>query len=62
MAMTVLFRLLFIAYAKDKDLLPYRFNGLYHKRSLKTKARELVEAYPHGLPANESPFGSGDAR
>lgn len=43
MAMTVLFRLLFIAYAEDKDLLPYRWNGLYRARSLKTKATELLE-------------------
>lgn len=41
MAMTVLFRLLFIAYAEDKDLLPFRWNGLYRARSLKTKALEL---------------------
>ncbi len=43
MATTLLFRLLFIAYAEDKDLLPYNLNGAYQKRSLKTKARELLE-------------------
>jgi len=43
MALTVLFRLLFIAYAEDKDLLPYKWNGLYQRRSLKTKAREMLE-------------------
>jgi len=43
MAMTVLFRLLFIAYAEDKDLLPYKFNGLYRRRSLKTKAQEILQ-------------------
>src|SRR5262249_3723938 len=32
MAMAVLFRLLFIAYAEDKDLLPYSLNGLYRRR------------------------------
>lgn len=42
MALTVLFRLLFIAYAEDKDLLPYRWNGLYQRRSLKTKAQEVA--------------------
>lgn len=41
MAMTVLFRLLFIAYAEDKDLLPYHRNGLYKSRSIKAKAEEL---------------------
>lgn len=43
MALLVLFRLLFIAYAEDKDLLPYRTNELYKTRSLKTKARELAD-------------------
>jgi len=43
MALTILFRLLFIAYAEDKDLLPYKSNGLYQRRSLKTKAQELLE-------------------
>ena len=43
MAMLVLFRLLFIAYAEDKDLLPYKHNSLYRSRSLKQKAHELLE-------------------
>ena len=43
MAMHILYRLLFIAYAEDKDLLPYKWNGLYQKKSLKTKAQELLE-------------------
>ena len=43
MALTVLFRLLFIAYAEDRDLLPYRSNDMYRRRSLKQKAQELVE-------------------
>lgn len=55
MAMTVLFRLLFIAYGEDKDLLPYRFNGLYQKRSLKSKAKELLS-----LAEGENEFGDGD--
>ena len=42
MALTVLFRLLFIAYAEDKDLLPYRTNERYRARSLKQKAHELL--------------------
>jgi hypothetical protein len=50
MAMTVLFRLLFIAYAEDKDLLPYRLNGLYKTRSLKTKAIELLQIKRDGTP------------
>lgn len=43
MALTVLFRLLFIAYAEDRDLLPYRHNEAYRRRSLKQKAQELAE-------------------
>lgn len=42
-ALTVLFRLLFVAYAEDKDLLPYRSNGAYRDHALKTLARELAE-------------------
>jgi hypothetical protein len=43
MAVIVLFRLLFIAYAEDRDLLPYKTSALYQSRSLKTKAQELLE-------------------
>lgn len=42
MALTVLFRLLFVAYAEDRDLLPYKFNEAYRRRSLKEKAIELA--------------------
>jgi len=42
MALALLFRLLFVAYAEDKELLPYRSNGLYRARSLKQKARDLL--------------------
>ena len=49
-ALIILFRLLFIAYAEDKDLLPFRFNGLYQKRSLKTKAIELLETLKNNTP------------
>jgi hypothetical protein len=43
MALTVLFRLLFVAYAEDRDLLPYRQSEAYRNRSLKRKAQELAE-------------------
>ena len=46
MALTILFRLLFIAYAEDRDLLPYRTVDAYRHRALKTKARELLESGP----------------
>ena len=54
MALTVLFRLLFIAYAEDRDLLPYRFNDAYRRRSLKQKAQELADCV-----ANMSPIARG---
>ena len=54
MALTVLFRLLFIAYAEDRDLLPYRSNDAYRKRSLKRKAQELSE-----FVANNTPISKG---
>ena len=44
MALTVLFRLLFIAYAEDRDLLPFKGNEAYRRRSLKQKAIELEKA------------------
>lgn len=50
MAMTVLFRLLFIAYGEDKDLLPYKWNSLYQGRSLKHKAQELLELITKHVP------------
>lgn len=52
MALVVLFRLLFIAYAEDKDLLPYKDNALYRDRSLKKKANELIE-----IAKAHTPFG-----
>ena len=54
MALTVLFRLLFIAYAEDRDLLPYRYNDAYRRRSLKQKAQELAAA-----EANKTPIAEG---
>ncbi len=41
--MVILFRLLFVAYAEDKNLLPYRTNGRYADHSLSRKARLLAE-------------------
>ena len=40
--MTVLFRLLFVAYAEDKDLLPYRSNGNYSDHSITNLAKQLA--------------------
>ncbi len=41
--MVILFRLLFVAYAEDKDLLPYRKNSKYELHSLSRIARSLTE-------------------
>lgn len=54
MTLTVLFRLLFVAYAEDKELLPYRTNEKYRIRSLKQKARELTD-----LRQKDTLFASG---
>ncbi|MXZ23465.1 MAG: hypothetical protein F4Y80_01140 [Caldilineaceae bacterium SB0665_bin_21] len=42
-AITILFRLLFVAYAEDQDLLPYKTNGRYRDHSLTRSARRLAE-------------------
>lgn len=41
--LVILFRLLFVAYAEDKDLLPYRTNSRYEHHSLKRLARDLSD-------------------
>ncbi|MDZ7788117.1 MAG: hypothetical protein U5K73_08380 [Halofilum sp. (in: g-proteobacteria)] len=42
-AMTILFRLLFIAYGEDARLLPLHINAEYTGRSLKSAARDLAD-------------------
>jgi hypothetical protein len=48
--LVILFRLLFVAYAEDKDLLPYRTNSRYHDHSLKLLAHRLSEWQQPGPP------------
>jgi hypothetical protein len=43
MALLVLFRLLFVAYAEDKDLLPLHSNAQYREHSLKRIAQRLLD-------------------
>jgi hypothetical protein len=50
MALTVLFRLLFVAYAEDHDLLPYKMSEPYRNRSLKRKAQEIAEHFRSETP------------
>jgi hypothetical protein len=47
--LTILFRTLFVAYAEDKDLLPYRSNSKYADHSLKLIARRLAEDRRRGF-------------
>jgi hypothetical protein len=54
MALLLLFRLLFVAYAEDKDLLPYRTNEAYRRRSLKEKSREVDR-----MRREDTPVGTG---
>jgi hypothetical protein len=55
-AMMILFRLLFVAYGEDKDLLPYRSNRLYERRSLKGLAQELSRRANEGENQGEVTF------
>lgn len=41
--LVILFRLLFLAYAEDRDLLPYRSSAAYERAALKTTARQLAD-------------------
>ncbi len=52
MALTTLFRLLFVAYAEDRELLPYRGNASYRDRALKTRARRMFEHGVHPGPGD----------
>ena len=46
--MMILFRLLFVAYAEDKDLLPYRTNNRYQDKSLQHMASRFSEDQRNG--------------
>lgn len=50
----ILFRLLFVAYAEDKDLLPLHASASYRRHSLKEMAQALLEARRGGKT-----FGAG---
>ncbi len=54
MALTVLFRLLFVAYAEDRDLLPFQTSEAYRNRSLKRKAQELAQHFRSEKPITPS--------
>lgn len=54
-SLTILFRLLFIAYAEDRGLLPHQTHAEYRQRSLKSRARELASR------AEEQDWSGGDS-
>lgn len=47
--LVLLFRMLFLAYAEDRDLLPLHSNEAYRRASLKTTALELLPRLANGL-------------
>ena len=56
MALLVLFRLLFVAYAEDKELLPLHANKAYTSHSLKEIAKRLHAAMEKGEPFEGEDF------
>lgn len=56
MTLRVLFRLLFVAYAEDKDLLPLHSSAAYRKHSLKELARHLLELQREGKPFEKQDY------
>jgi hypothetical protein len=57
--LTVLFRLLFIAYGEDRDLLPYRSNADYAEHALKTRARAMARQRTPSFAANRYAIWAG---
>jgi hypothetical protein len=55
MSLMTLFRLLFVAYAEDKELLPYHTSEAYREHSLKRIAQRLAEESASGTD-----YGDGD--
>jgi len=60
MALFLLYRLLFIAYAEDEEFLPRRRNGRYDQHSLKQKAHNLHELVQEGGEFDDSFYDHWD--
>lgn len=60
MALFLLYRLLFIAYAEDEEFLPRRRNGRYDQHSLKQKAHDLHELVQEGREFDDSFYDHWD--
>jgi hypothetical protein len=58
--LTLFFRILFVAYGEDKDLLPYKTNELYRAHSLKQKAQQLIMLREQGNPFDEHSYSHWD--
>jgi Eco57I restriction-modification methylase len=56
MALLVLFRLLFLAYAEDNERLPLHQNATYRKHSLKEIGKHLAEAERRATPFESEDF------
>ena len=56
MALTVLFRLLFVAYAEDSGLLPLKLNSTYERNSLKREALDLIDFAEKGTSPSKGSF------
>jgi hypothetical protein len=56
--LVVLFRLLFVAYAEDRGLLPYRTNDAYTHASLKGRARAFADVVKAGTPLEFDPVAT----
>ncbi len=53
--LVILFRLLFVAYAEDRDLLPYQSNQIYRAVALKTRARRYAQDIADGNTRGPEP-------
>lgn len=62
LALRILFRLLFVAYAEDKDLLPLHHSTAYREHSLKRMAHRLSEAGQKGVEWGDEDFYWTEAR
>ena len=62
MALLVLFRLLFIAYAEDKELLPLHTSASYREHSLKHMAQRLQDDQARGVEWGDEDFYWNEVR
>ncbi|MGH7665001.1 MAG: Eco57I restriction-modification methylase domain-containing protein [Gemmatimonadaceae bacterium] len=56
MTLLTLFRLLFVAYAEDKELLPYHTSEAYREHSLKRMAQRLADEAARGIDYGDEDF------